>query len=366
MPASLMFIRSLLALLLASTAIVAQQVALTPAQQPRLRELVKNDKNAAHQFSRVQAEADEALAAIPNPVKIIESEGRLKSDPGKVTTLKSLKDMPKAEALGWAFAATGEARYGGKAKEFVLAWARLNEPQGDPINETKLEPMLVAYDLTQAVFSANEKAAVETWLRKIAEALIEHQKKKGKATSFNNWHSHRLKMLGLCGWLLQDKALIERTIAGCQEQIAHNLQPDGSSFDFHERDALHYHCYDLEPLLTLATTARQEGVDIDFFHFTAPNGASLAKAVEFLVPYCEGTQTHAEYVNSKVEFDRKRAVAGQAEFTIGHPFNPKEALESLEMAALFEEHFAALAAKIRGRKAAKLGSWRLVLNEVRR
>ncbi len=365
MPASSMFIRPLLGLLLACTAAIAQPVALKPAQQVRLRELIRNDKNAARQFAKVQAEADEALSASPNPVKIIESEGRLKSDPGKISTLKSLKDMPKAEALGWAFAVTGEARYSGKAKAFVLAWAQVNEPQGDPINETKLEPMLTAYDLTQTVFSDSERAVVEAWLRKIAGALIDHQKKKGKATSFNNWHSHRLKMLGLCGWLLQDKALIERTISGYQEQIANNLQPDGSSFDFHERDALHYHCYDLEPLLTLATAA-QQAAGIDFFHFTGPNGASLAKAVEFLVPYCDGTKTHAEYVNSKVEFDRKRAAAGQEEFAIGHLFDPTEGVEVLEMAGLFEERFAELAAKIRGKKTARYGSWRLVLSGTRR
>ena len=42
-----------------------------------------------------------------------------------------------------------------------------------------------------------------------------------------------------------------------KKQIAANLRPDGSSLDFHERDALHYHCYDLEPLLTLAIAASQ-------------------------------------------------------------------------------------------------------------
>lgn len=361
-----LLLRPALGVLLMDSMVMAQSVALTPRQQSTLRELVKNDKNAARQFAKVKAEADEALTARPDPVTIIESEGRLKSDPGKISTLKSLKDMPKAEALGWAFAVTGEARYSGKAKEFVLAWAQVNEPQGDPINETKLEPILTAYDLTQAVFSGAEKASVETWLRKIAGALIEHQKKKGKATSFNNWHSHRLKMLGLCGWLLRDSPLIESTLTSYREQIANNLQPDGSSFDFHERDALHYHCYDLEPLLILATVARQQGVSIDFFHFTGPNGASLKKAVEFLVPYCDGTKTHSEYVNSKVEFDRKRAAAGQAEFAIGHAFDPKDALETLEMAGLFEEPFAELAAQIRGKKTAKYGSWQLVLNEARR
>jgi len=357
-------LRSVLAVLLASPFAMAQQLALKPEQQSELLELVAKDKAAARQFARVKAEADEALPASPNPVKIIESEGKLKTDPGKMATTKSLADMRKIEALGWAFAVSGDARYGSKAKEFVLAWARVNEPQGDPINETNLEPVLVGYDLTQAIFPADERGIVEAWLRKIAGTLIERQKKKTKASSFNNWQSHRLKMLGLCGWLLQDKALIERAVSGYREQITNNLLPDGSSFDFHERDALHYHCYDLEPLLSLATAAKQQGIDL--YDHVGSNGASLGKAVEFLVPYCYGSKTHAEFVNSKVEFDRKRAEAGQGEFAIGHPFDPKEGLEVLEMASRFDERFALVVAGIKGKKTARCSSWQMVLNEVRR
>lgn len=357
--------RPVLALLLVSSTTMAQQFALKPEQQPKLRELAAKDKAAARQFARVKAEADEALTASPNPVKIIESEGKLKSDPDRIATVKSLADMRKMEALGWAFAVSGDVRYGSKAKEFVLAWAQVNEPQGDPINETKLEPVLVGYDLTRSTYSAAEQATVEGWLRKIAASLIERQKKKNKATNFNNWHSHRLKMLGLCGWLLQDKALIERVVSGYRDQIANNLLPDGSSFDFHERDALHYHCYDLEPLLALATAAKQEGI-ADFYSFVGANGASLEKAVAFLVPYCDGSKTHAEFVNSKVEFDRKRAEAGQKEFATGRLFDPKDGLEVLELASLFDGRLAPVISGLKGKKTARCSSWQMVLNEIRR
>ncbi|MDB6116985.1 MAG: alginate lyase [Verrucomicrobiaceae bacterium] len=357
------FLRPVLILFISTTA-MAQQFTLKPDQQLKLRDLIAKDKAAGRQFARVQAEADYALTATPNPVKIIESEGKLKSDPDRIATVKSLADMRKVEVLGWAFAVSGKAEYGDKAKAFILAWARVNEPQGDPINETKLEPLLVGYDLIQGAFSAPEKAEVAGWLRKIASTLVDRQKKKTKATSFNNWHSHRLKMLGLCGWLLQDSELIDRAVNGFREQIANNLLPDGSSFDFHERDALHYHCYDLEPLLALATAAKQQGTDL--YQFTGTNGASLAKAVEFLVPYCDGSKTHAEFVNSKVEFDRKRSEAGQREFATGKLFDPKDALEVLELATLFDPQLEPLTASLKGKKTSRFTSWQAVLNEVRR
>lgn len=65
--------------------------------------------------------------------------------------------------------------------------------------------------------------------------------------------------MGLIGFVLHDEPLIDRTVAAYKEQIDHNLLPDGSSYDFHERDALHYHIYDITPLLTLAIAARNSG-----------------------------------------------------------------------------------------------------------
>ena len=47
---------------------------------------------------------------------------------------------------------------------------------------------------------------------------------------------------------------------GYRRQVAVDLDADGSSFDCHERDALHYHLYTLQPLLTLALAARRNGI----------------------------------------------------------------------------------------------------------
>ncbi len=356
-------IRLLSLSLLFASATLGQTAVMLPAQVIKLRSLVSTNKSAARQFERIKEQAEAALKEEPNPAPVIASEGKLKGDPAKIATRHSLEDMGRAEALGWAFAVTGDSRFGNKARAYVLAWARTNEPDGDPINETKLEPMLTACDLVAAGFQPAEKQVVDAWVRKIADALAAHQKRASKATSFNNWHSHRLKITGLCGWLLADKALIDRAVDGYREQIGRNLQPDGSSFDFHERDALHYHCYDLEPLLTLAMLARVHGIDL--YSYTAANGASLGKAVAFLVPYCDGSQTHAEFVNSKVAFDKKRAEDGDGQFTIGHPFDPKEARESLLLASAFDPQFLPLYLKVAQKKPAGYASWQIVLNSVR-
>lgn len=334
--------------------VLAQSISLSEAQRTKLGQLVASDKEAAALFEPIKKHADGALKDDPNPIEKIETQGKLKSDPVKVRTHESLRDMKKIDALTWAFAVTREAKYAAKAKEFIGAWAKVNRPTGDPIDETQLEPIIVACDLV------GHDAAAEAWLRKLAHAEMSAGKK-GKA---NNWQSHRLKIVGLIGFLLKDKELIDFAVDGYHKHIEKNLHPDGSSFDFQERDALHYHCYDLEPLLALAVAAKMNAIDV--YGVKAESGASLAKSVHFLVPYCDGTKTHAEFVNSKVAFDKKRADAGEERYKAGRLFDPKEAGDVLEPASAFELSLLALLAKVMGTGQAKYPAWQTVLNEVRR
>lgn len=353
----------LLAGLAAAPAAFGQGISLSPPQRAQLARLVKDDTHdAGALFAALQAEADAALKDAPDPVKIIVSQGRLKSDPEKIRTVASLRDLRKLNALAWTYAVTNEAAYRNKIRDFVLAWAKINQPTGDPINETKLEPLFVAYDLVRSSIAEADKSVIDRWLRQMAAAEIKTGERKNTTTTKNNWQSHRLKVIGMIGFLLDDAALKKHALDGFRKQIGVNLRADGSSFDFHERDALHYHVYTLEPLLALAIAARQSGERADLYGYAAPSGASLARSIAFLAPYADGTKTHAEFTNSKVAFDRKRAEAGEAGFAMGSLFEPKKATLALEMAAFFEARLAPRARKLRG----GAPSWQTVLNAARR
>jgi hypothetical protein len=341
----------------------AASITVTDAQLPRLRELVKSDAEAGAQFAKLSREAEAALKDAPNPIAKIQTEGKVGTDPARIQTEKSLADMKKINALGWGYAVTGDARYSTKAREFILAWAGLNVPTGDPIDETSLERLFEGYDLTRSQFAPADQALVQKWLRKIVQAETEHANAH-KDTAINNWNSHRIKIIGLAGYVLGDAYIAQRAKDGYRKQIAQNLQADGSSLDFHERDALHYHCYDLEPLLALAVAARMNGFDL--YKEVSPKGASLEKSVKFLVPYCTGEKQHAEYVNSKVAFDRKRADAGDASFAAGRPFAPSEGARTLELAAAFDSAFTPVYFTATGKSPSKYPSWQFVLNEVRK
>lgn len=336
----------------------------TPAQCQALASMVRSNPDAAKLYRKFQRLADASLADAPQPIRQIATAGRLASDPAKVESRRTLADMKKTEALGFAYAVTSGTGYGTAAKRMILDWSATYQPSGQPIDETKLQPLFAAYGLTRPVFTEMERHSVESWLRRIAQCEWDGVRP-GSVTASNNWNSHRLNIVGQIGFLLGDQTWIGRAVSGFKEQIESNLRPDGSSLDFHERDALYYHCYDLEPLLALAIAAHQQGLDL--YHYQAPNGASLAKAVEFLVPYCQGAATHAEWVDSMVAFDRARAKNGEAAFAAGVEFNPQRGLPVLAMASFFDQSLNPLVAKLAHRKeAVPFPVWQSVLNQALR
>jgi hypothetical protein len=334
----------------------AGTVSLQPVEIDQLRTLIATNAAAAKQFSEIQKMAAQALNATPNPIEKVTTEGRLDKDPAKIRTFASLVDLDKTAALGWAWAMTNDARYAVKAREFMLAWAKVNRPDGDAINETRFEPLIVAYDLLRPTFAESDRQTMDDWLRNKANVLWNDHR-----GLTENWFSHRLKIVGLIGWTIGDPDLIARTVEGFHRQINRNFKPDGASTDFYKRDAFHYHLYDVEPLLTLARAAERNGEQ--FFDYAGTNGATLGGGVAFVVPYATGEKTHEEFVHSHVPFDLKRAQNGQGEYQ-PHLWKPREAVAMFSQAAWFRPEYGTLAAKLDGHANEIFFNWQMVLNAV--
>ncbi|HEX4129378.1 MAG TPA: alginate lyase family protein [Pirellulales bacterium] len=339
----------------------AQTVTLNPAQQQRLLALANTHKDGKLLVKIVLRDADLALAEQPHPVAEIQSAGLLNSDADKKQTVAALEDMPRMEDLAWAMTMTGKQAYADHLRDYVLAWAAKMTPPPNPIDATKLAPLIMAYDLLRPRLTAVDRRKVDAWLQACAVRLIDEGKPNKDGTIYTNFHSHRLKIVGLVGFVTGDKKLVQYAIDGFKQQVVHNLNPDGSSYDFHERDALHYHVYTLEPLLALAIAADKNG-DCNLYDYQASNKASLRKSVEFLLPYLQGQKTYAEYVNSKVEFDRKRADAGQKGFEIGGAFDPAGARNRLGLASYFDPRLRGLVAQLAEKSDREYPTWQTLLN----
>ncbi|MES2417449.1 MAG: alginate lyase family protein [Bacteroidota bacterium] len=348
----------------------AQVVSLNTAELAKLKNLIRTDTDVQKHWQILLITANEALTAEPNPADTILTEGILQGDPRKTKTWKSLEDMQKVYALSLAYKVTGAAKYLNKANDFLFAWATHNQPQGNPINDTNLDRIIFAYDLLKTDLSADANRVISFWLNRVAtqemKTFREATANKGSRKSFNNWNSHRIKAIVQVATALADKKLENFIVQAYLMQISQNLKSDGSSFDFHERDALHYHIYDVDPLLVAATILnRNPKIKGDFYTYQAKEGRSLKKSVDWLVPYFTGEKTHAEWVNSKSAFDKKRAANGEKGYIAGTFFKSSEASSTIALAAYFDPKMLDIYRE-RTKINSKYPTWQFVLNEVRR
>lgn len=340
-------------------------MSLTSGEVRHLKDLIRADATVRSLFDSLRAIADAALQDDPNPIDTIRTEGLLQGDPRKAATWAALRDLHKLYALAMAYRVTRQREYLDKASVYLIAWADSNFSRGDPIDDTNLDPAIEAYGMIKGNLLPGENKRIGRWLKRIADAEIHARfNDSTRTTAHNNWNSHRLKIVGEIGFAIGDKTLQNYVIAGIREQIGRNLLPDGRSEDLVSRDAIHYHLYDLEPLLKLAIVLKQ-ATGADYYTYEAPGGSSIKKSVDWLLPYLDGRQTHAEFVNSTVEFDKRRAQNGESSYKAGTIFDPRSGIATLLLAAYFDESLLALAQRLLG-SAEKYPNWQSVLDDITR
>lgn len=340
---------------------IAQFVGLRAGEIKKLSQLVTADPAAGKLFGFYQTIAKAALFQNPNPRDTIVSEGHLATHPDKIASVMAMKDYNKIYSLALVYQTTQQPEYLKKATEYLVAWATINHPTGNPINDTKFDDVFEAYDMLRPQINETDKKTIDGWLIKIAEQEI-ITGTKGKATPINNWHSHRLKVVGQIGYILDDKKYTLYAVRGLLKQIDANLNEDGTSWDFLERDALHYHAYDLEPMLALSIIIKR-ATGLDYFSYETPRYTSIKKSVDWFVPFVTGTKVHPEFVNSKVAFDLARAKNGEKGYAIGSNFDPKNGLSVLYLAAYFNIDYLNTAKSIL-KSDNDFPDWQAVLNKV--
>jgi hypothetical protein len=79
--------------------------------------------------------------------------------------------------------------------------------------------------------------------------------------------SHRVKLATAGAFVSSDEVLIANARESLFARVNRNIREDGRTYDFDQRDALHYVVYDLQPLLmTGARGAPQAGAKIKAAH----------------------------------------------------------------------------------------------------
>jgi hypothetical protein len=341
----------------------AQFSSLSKNEFAKLKSLVSTDASAKATFQSFRDAAAKAVTEQPNPIEEITSEGLLAGNPDKVKSLKAVEDADKIYALALVYKVDGSKAYLDKAADYLIAWAKVNKSNGDPIDETKLEALYSGYDMIRDDLTAETRKAVDKWLNSIADGEINSKYAQGnKGTAINNWNSHRIMIIAMISYAVHNTSSYKIIQHELEKQIAINLYADGSGYDFKERDALHYHIYTLEPLLS-AITAVYRATGKDYFNYESPTGACIKKSVDFLVPFVTGEQTHGEFLNSNVPFDKARAKNGEAGYQAGAKFKPETGVYCLEKAAYFSDKYRVAALMLSKDK--HMNDWQLLLNKVR-
>jgi hypothetical protein len=345
----------------------AQYVSLSNDEFAKLKNLINTDPTVKTSFGIFETQANKALSEEPDPIERIASEGKLAGDPAKVKTGIAIEDFNKIYALALVYKIDNNKTCLDKATQYLLAWAKVNKSCGDPIDETKLENLIIGYDIVRNFIDPQAKKEIDSWLQSIADGEINSKyMAPGRGTAVNNWNSHRIKIIALITYTLHntsDEKIVQNELT---KHIAINLYADGSGLDFEERDALHYHVYTLEPLITAAMVIYR-ATGKNYFNYESEKGSSIKKSVDFLVPFVTGEKTHGEFLNSHVAFDKARAKNNEKEYQPGSLFNPLNGVHVLMEAAYFNDKYLAAIKQATSQNSPRHGSeWELVLNRVRK
>lgn len=290
------------------------------------------------------------LDSQPAPMDHVHTEGTLPHHGIRDQSIIAERDWPVMRDAAYAWRAGAGDAYLALATRYFEAWVNTYKPDLNPIDETNLDTLIQTYAVIAPTLKPEDRAAAEAYIRAWAKGYISsidsHRvvSVSPQATTWNNnWESHRVKLVTMMAVALNDDDLFQAARRLFRTQIEVNMHGDGEVIDFEERDAMHYVIYDLEPLAQAALAARARGED--WFHYQAPNGASLAKGFAWLKPYANGDKPHEEFVHSKVLFDAQRAAAGEKGYS--GPFDPSAAGNVMWLGAAFDPAYLPVARKLR-------------------
>ncbi|MEX3790137.1 alginate lyase family protein [Paraburkholderia sp. BR14374] len=335
------------AVLLAAAAVLLPlreaQAAMNFCAAPALQtsERTNADPGVKALVANVQAHLNEQ----PHALAKLHTEGTLPHEGIYDQSVEAQKDLDLLRDAALAWRATSDDRFLKLVDRLLYTWVTTYQPSFNPIDETGFEGLILAYDMTASALPVKTRNAAMAFLTKFANgyiAQIDAQPRPLTGTFRNNWQSHRIKLISMAAFTLDNRKMINAAQRLFVEHIGDNIAPDGSTIDFGERDALHYVTYDLQPLVTAALAARRH--NRNWLQEKGANGATLLAALNWLVPFAMGTQTHEEFVHSNVAFDAKRREAGLPGYS--GRWDPKNAAEMFHLAARLDGRFTPVALQL--------------------
>jgi hypothetical protein len=224
--------------------------------------------------------------------------------------LRLQQTVARVHALALAWYLTRDAKYAqGAAKHlrvfFLDAATRMNpnlnfaqavlgvsEGRSFGIIDTRDMPALVdALRLLDGApgWTASDMNAMVRWCRAYLTWLLESKNGTEERATTNNHGVFYDEQVAALALFVGDTALAKKTIGeSAKSRIASQIDGDGKQKRELDRTRpLHYSLFNLDAFTMLAEMGRHVGVDL--WHYTAPDGGSIKKALLFVAPYADST-----------------------------------------------------------------------------
>ncbi|WP_322013409.1 alginate lyase family protein [Paraburkholderia sp. J12] len=272
---------------------------------PERREQIRR-RVSAPLVAALREQADAGLARLPHPRAVVHTQGLLPHEQDRDASVQSQEDWRQTLLQAIAGCVTGKDNYTAKAVTYIEAWIPGYVSSSNPIDEADLVDLLLGFDFVKARLSEATIAHARALGSQMAQGYLGERRVGDPSTGLNNWQSHRVKLATAGAFLAGDAALIAASREAFMAHAMRNIDANGLTYDFDQRDAIHYVVYDLEPLLLAASMAAAHGEN---WYAAAPLQGRLAAALRWLEPYASGARPHEEFVHSTVGFDARRAAA---------------------------------------------------------
>ena len=248
----------------------------------------------------------------PNGLPYVRRDGETNPEIGQLQDHKNLSSLiSETYTLALAYYFFGEETYAEHASVLLRTWflnpqTRMNPnlefAQGIPGRNTGRGIGLIEtreiYRLVDSIgllqdskaWTAEDQKDMEEWCTKFLDWMIHSQHGKDEAAAKNNHGTYYDVQVASLALFTGNQALARSVLQSVGERrIATQIEPDGKQpLELARTKALGYSTMNLAGLFELAILGENVGVNIWNFH--AKDGASLHKALDYLVPYVSGDQ----------------------------------------------------------------------------
>jgi hypothetical protein len=223
-------------------------------------------------------------------------------------------DQPRVAQLGWnlqtlalAYFYTGRESYATAAARQLRSWfvdaaTRMNphlrfaqlvrgidQQRGSGIIDTRWFIEVVdAIGLIgrSSNWTAADQAALQQWFREYLAWLTTSPNGEHERVAVNNHGSWFAAQTAAYALFVGDRKLAEGVVSGVRDRIGAQIQADGSQpSELQRTRSLHYSNFNVEALSRVAEMGRH--LDIDLWHYQAPGGGSIARAVDRIAPFVQ-------------------------------------------------------------------------------